>query len=206
MRHNVGFLLLALLVAMSSALAQTENAQTESSQTVNAPPDRVAVARCAYAQTDEGCASGKTPSQTGSARVDDNTLAQMPRQMQGPPMGRAAYPGPWMAPPSPGHALIGALIGFGFGAAAGAKNGGVGGAFAVGTLVGLIGAAIGATVPSFPRPNRYRRGWPDYDEEASRSKPASSRHASTAHPSARPDPARSTAHAESPQSLSAGTP
>ena len=201
MRHNVGFLLLALLLATSSALAQTEN-----SQTMSALPDRVAVARCAYAQTDEVCASGKTSSQTGSARVDDNTLAQLPRPMPGPPMGRAAYPGPWMSRPSPGHALIGALVGFGFGAAAGAKNGGVGGAFAVGTLVGLLGGAIGATVPSFPSPSRYRRGWSDYDEEASRSRTAPTRRASTARPSTRPDPVQSTAHAETPQPLSAEAP
>lgn len=200
MRQDMGCLMLALLVAMSSALAQTENSQTMSAQ-----PDGVAVARCAYAQTDEPCASVKAPGQPLSARGDDKTLAQLPGPRQGPPMERAAYPGPWMSTPSPGHALIGGLIGFGFGAAAGAKNGGVGGALAVGSLVGLIGAAIGATVPSFPRPNRYRRGWPDYDEDASRSKPARSRRATAGRSPARPDAPQSTGNAANPP-LAAETP
>ena len=78
----------------------------------------------------------------------------------------------WMSRGSPGHALIGALIGFGLGAAVCAKgNAGARATLAIGTVGAGIGAAIGFSIPSFTGRSVYRRGWPDDDEEASRSKP-----------------------------------
>jgi hypothetical protein len=171
--------LFALLLSATTALAQTVDSKTSidvsmdvarNDQINNALPGRVALARCAYRQTDEGCPGALL----ASDREANNTLAQMPRRMgpmgrQGPPMRGPAYPETWGPQFSPGHALIGAAIGFGFGAAAGSKNG-VRSSLAVGTLVGLLGAAIGAGIPSFPSHYRYRRGWDD-DEEASRTRP-----------------------------------
>lgn len=150
MNHSLRFLFwLALLLPASIASAQSDL------------PQPIAAARRAYVQTD---------------RMDDYTLAQVPRRMvptgqQGPPQGPLmrgpVYPQTWGPQFSPGHALVGAVIGFGLGAAAGSKNG-VRSSIAVGTLVGLIGAATGAGIPSFP--HYRRRGWDD-DQDASRIKP-----------------------------------
>jgi hypothetical protein len=169
--------LIALLLLASTALAQTGDSKTsidlsqhvpKNDQNSSALPRQVALARCAYRQSEEGCSDASPDAEA------DKTLAQMPRRMgpmgrQGPPMRGPAYPEAWGPQFSPGHALIGAAIGFAFGAAAGSKNG-VRSSFAVGTLVGLLGAGIGAGIPSFPSHYRYRRGWDD-DEDASLRKP-----------------------------------
>jgi hypothetical protein len=166
--------LFALLLLASTGLAQTVDSKTspdvskdvsENDQIHNALSKKVALARCVYRQSEEGC-----PSMLADLE-SDNTLAQLPRRMgpmghQGPPMRGPAYPESWGPQFSPGHAVIGAAIGFGLGAAAGSKNG-VRSSIAAGTLIGLLGAAIGAGIPSFP--HYRRRGWDD-DEEASRRK------------------------------------
>lgn len=153
--------LTAMLFLASSALPQTADSHPA---TKNGLPPQVVVARCAYTQTDDVCAS-----------ANGNTLlAQMPRRMPDPPFrGRAplrgpAYPRMWRSEGSPAHALIGTIIGFGLGAAVGAKgNIGVRGTLAF----GFIGAGIGFSVPSFPSRYKYRHPWPDNDpdndEEAS---------------------------------------
>jgi predicted lipid-binding transport protein (Tim44 family) len=126
-------------------------------------------------------------------------------------MGGPVYSGMWMSQPSPGHILIGAAIGFTLGAVAGARaNGGVRGAIGFGAMFGLIGAGIGAMTPSFPSRRYYRHGWPDYDEDASRSKPAPTKRESARRPAAKPDPARSkstaTARTEDPLPADTRTP
>ena len=171
MAHKNRVFLASLLLA-TTALAQTADSRnaidlTKGNQTNAALPKQVALARCAYRQTDEGCPSAPLATDLKA----DHTLAQMPRRVgpvgrQGPPMRGYAYPESWGPQFSPGHALVGAAIGFAFGAAAGSKSG-VRSSLAVGTLVGLVGAAIGAGIPSFP--HYRRRGWDD-DEEASRRK------------------------------------
>jgi hypothetical protein len=169
MPHKKMVLLGSLLLA-TAALAQTADSRT----TVDLKDDqsnnlskKVALARCAYRQTGEGCPSAPMASDLKA----DNTMAQMPRRMgpmarQGPPMRGGSYPESWGPQFSAGHALVGAAIGFTFGAIAGSKSG-VRGSFAVGTVVGLLGAGIGAGIPSFP--HYRRRGWDD-EEEASRRK------------------------------------
>src|SRR5690242_18060285 len=169
----------ALLLLASSVLAQTNGSKmsidlTNEDAGNNPLPKQVAIARCAYRQSEEGCPYLSL----ASDQEANNTLAQVPRRTPpmagrqgpayGPPMRGPAYPETWGPQFSPGHALIGAAIGFGLGATAGSKNG-VRSSIAAGTLVGLIGAAIGAGIPSFPSHYR-RRGWDD-DEEASRRKP-----------------------------------
>lgn len=209
MNHNHGFLLLLALLLASSALAQTDNSQTTNGLSKNDLAQQVAVARCAYTEAEQACASNaKKAPDAGS----NTTLAQLPRRMgpMGPPMGRAAYPGMWMSRPSPAHLLIGGLVGFGVGVAVGARNnGGVRGSLGIGALFGLIGAGIGAGVPSFPSPRYYRRGWPDGndDEEASQSNPGPPKQRRTRQTAtAQPDPPPSTAKVENPRGFAAETP
>lgn len=185
MKHTYGFLFeLPLLLLASTALAQTDIPQATTD--LNAS-EHVAFARCAYTPTDNNCADEISPT-NGHGSNSTTTLAQTPHRMPGPipgPMGGPPMvrPGMWMSRPSTAHVLIGGLIGFGFGVAAGARgSAGVRGSIGIGALFGFIGAGIGAGIPSLPSPRYYRRDWPD-DEEASRSKPASSR----------PNPARQTA-------------
>jgi len=193
MKHKEGFLF-ALLLLASSALAQTIDSQTTNDLPENDLSKQVALARSAYTQTEEVSAGGAPNDSKGN-----NTLAQIPRRMRGPmagpPMRRAAYPNMGMSGGSPDHALIGALIGFGLGAAVCAKgNAGVRATLALGTVGAGIGAAIGFSIPSFPGRNMYRRGWPDDDEEASRSKPETST----------PDPKKS--HSDSPRQAAMARP
>ena len=176
----VAFLLAAPLIT-SMTLAQTSDSSTESNL-----PASVAAARCQYTPSDEACVDLRDPGQAKSG-ADDTTIAQLPRQMPGPPVRprrppmarpRRGYPGyPGMAmEPNGRHALIGALIGFGLGAAAGAHantdqhpGAGVKAAFLVGSVGGLLGALVGAATPSFHARNPYRHNpWPDNDEQASR--------------------------------------
>jgi hypothetical protein len=134
--------------------------------------DRIAAARSPYTQLEDVSADT-------SAHV---ILAQFPGRRPGPPFSaRRGYPGPAYAPmwggrPSGRHALVGAIIGGLLGAAVAAKgNAGVRASFAISAVGAGIGAGIGLSVPSYPGPQMYRRGWRDdhYDhEEASRSNSA----------------------------------
>jgi hypothetical protein len=211
-RKEAVVFLFALLSLASSALAQTPNPPaTNDDAKVDVAksdlPQQVAVARCAYTQTDKACASGANGPKA-SDPASTTTLAQMPRRYPGPaagpPMGGPVYSGMWMSQPSPAHILIGGGIGFAIGVALGARgNAGVGGSLGIGTLFGLIGAGMGAMTPSFPSRHYYRRRWPnydpnydsDYDEDASRSKPAPRKREAVSRPSAPPAPARSTSTA-----------
>ena len=225
MKHKIGLPLLALLLAASSALAQSDPSQTMNHPPQNALPERVAIAHCAYTPTDDGCAGVNAPSQNASGTTDQraadhDTLAQLPGRMPPPPSHlheppmdspyRRPYRGSWIGAPDGRHVLIGAAIGFGLGAAAGSKSG-VRASLGIGAIFGLIGAGIGAGVPSFPHPNRYRRGWDD-DEEASNLR---SRHMAQPKPLngsaqqtalARSNPPESPADRSDSRSLSAGTP
>jgi hypothetical protein len=177
MKLNKGFLfLLALLLPVSSALAQIADSQTS-----NDFPHPVALARCAYTQTEPVCASAHPSRQGVPGASDDTTLAQIPRRAPGPPlrggrppMGGPAYPRMWQSRPSAGHALIGALIGAGVGVALGVRgNAGARATLGLATISAGIGAAIGLSVPPLPSRNPYWRRWPqdDDDEEARHSQP-----------------------------------
>lgn len=206
MKRRGFLLLLALLLPLSSALAQMADSQTS-----NDLPYPVAVARCAYTQTEAPCASVHAASQDVSgqdapAPGGDNTLAQIPRRMPGPPlsagrpaMGGPGYPGMWQSQPSAGHALIGAVIGGLLGWAVAAKgSAGVRATLGIATVGAGLGAAIGLTVPSFPS-RRYRQRWPDDDEMAAHSKPDKRKVAASRPDSSRPtSPSPSSTPAEEP--------
>jgi hypothetical protein len=114
-------LLLALLIPVSSALAQITDDQNvaEKSSPGNDP---ISAARSSY--TSNAKLEG-TP--RGADDPLDLNLAQLPRNPPAPPprppRGYApeSYQTHWMDHGSPRHALIGALIGFGVGAALAAK-------------------------------------------------------------------------------------
>jgi hypothetical protein len=161
MKHHEEFLVvLALLLPVSNALAQTANVQP-----ANNVPRQVAVARCAYTATDDACANPSDPGGSGNA-----VLAQLPRRGPGPgfgrrPMGGPGYPAMWQAQPSGRHALIGAVIGAALGWAVAAKgNAGARATLAVATVGAGLGAGMGLSVPSFPSRSPYFRRWPD-DED-----------------------------------------
>jgi hypothetical protein len=208
MRLKIGLPVLALLLAASTALGQNAQSQTSSEPLKVELPERVETAHCAYAPTDTIC-EANAPS--GNAPVDHNTLAQLPGRMptppsrlHEPPMGSpysGTYRGTWAGAPDGRHVLIGAAIGFGLGAAAGSKSG-VRASLGIGAIFGLIGAGLGAGVPSFPHPNRYRRGWDD-DEEASNHRPRHKIQPKPLHDSARPATLARSNPPESPSSRSA---
>jgi hypothetical protein len=189
MKRKERFLVLfALLLSVSSALAQIADSQPSAdSQTSNDLPHPVAVARCAYTQADDVCASAHPDSQGVTSPSDDTTLAQIPRRAPGPPfrggrppMGGPAYPAMWQSAPSAGHALIGALIGAGIGVAVGVRgNAGARATLGLATVSAGLGAAIGLSIPSLPSRNPYWRRWPqdDDDEEARQSRPHKSKFA-----------------------------
>lgn len=151
--------------------------QSEKNKTSESPTDRkltndllptyrIAAARSPYTRPEE-------ISPSTEARV---TLAQFQSRRPGPPFSRGTgYPGPaypqmWSRRPSGRHALVGGIIGGLLGAAVGAKGNASGRAiFGISTLGAGLGAAIGLSVPSFPGPQMYRRGWRDDREEAFRS-------------------------------------
>jgi hypothetical protein len=203
MKRNKGFLFLfALLLPVSSALAQIADSQTS-----NDLPLPVAVARCAYTQAEAVCASVHAASQNLSGPSGDTTLAQIPRRVPGPPfrvgrppMGGPAYPGMWQSQPSVGHALVGAVIGFGIGVAIGAKgNASARATLGIATVGAGLGAAMGLTIPSFPSRNPYRHRWPDDDEDARHSRPHKSKVAASRPDSSQiPSPSSSSTHAEDP--------
>jgi hypothetical protein len=177
MKRKEGFLFLFALLLASSALAQTADSRPAADLPKDALPkdnlpQQVAMARCAYAPKEEGCAALESTSQPHPSA--NTMLAQFPRRMgpmAGPPMGRGSYSSPWISRPSTSHVLFGAAFGFAIGAGLGAKaNAGVRGSLGIGALIGLIGAGMGAGIPSFPGPRYYRRDWPDNDEDA-RSRP-----------------------------------
>jgi hypothetical protein len=169
-------LLSATTLLASLALGQTSEPQAPDSSSSSSSAS-IAIARCAYAPSDEGC--------TGSSQTE-TTLAQRtpgpglrPRR---PAMGRpyGGYRGGWASSGNGRHALIGAVIGFGLGAAVGAKANanqhlgqGPGLALGFGTVGGLLGAAFGSGIPSYHARCHYRRGpWPDEEDEgASYAKP-----------------------------------
>ena len=210
MKHTYGFLFgLPFLLLASTALAQTDIPQATTDLSASG---HVAFARCAHTPTDNDCAGEISPT-NGHNSNSTTTLAQMPHRMPGPmpgPMGGPPMvrPGIWMSRPSTAHVLIGGLIGFGFGVAAGARgSAGVRGSIGIGALFGFIGAGIGAGIPSFPSPRYYRRDWPDDDEDASRSKPASSGPNPVRQTAARqPDPPQTTTADQNPRALSAEAP
>jgi hypothetical protein len=205
MKRNQGFLFLfALLLPVSSALAQNADSQTS-----NDLPRPIVIARCAYTQADAVCASVHAPGENPSGPSGDATLAQIPRRVPGPPfrarrppMGGPAYPSMWQSQPSVGHALIGAVIGFGIGVAIGAKgNAGARATLGIATVGAGLGAAMCLAIPSFPSPNPYRRRWPQNggDEEATDSKPDKSKVAASRPDSSQvPSPTSSSTSAEDP--------
>jgi len=206
MKHH-GFLFL-----MASLLPVSAPAQIADSPTSDDLPHPVAVARCAYTQTEASCksvhaASQDDPGHDVPGASGDTTLAQIPRRMPGPPLRRMrppmrgpAYPAMWQSAPSAGHALIGAVIGCGLGVAIAARgNAGGRAMFGLGTVGAGLGAAIGLSIPPLPSRNPYRQRWPDDDEMAAHSKPDESEVAAS-----RPDLSRRTSrppsstHAEEP--------
>lgn len=229
MKHKEGILLLlALLLVVSSALAQTGDSQgTTDLPNADLPnkdlPRQVALARCAYDATEDVCASMNRPSPEARDASGDTTLAQDPQRIPGPPahprppMGRPrpAFPGMWREEGNPRHAAIGALIGFGLGAALGAhanrdQHPGVGvrAAFLVGSIGAVLGAAVGYSTPPIRARRPYRRGpWPDEDAMASRSKPASSEDSvgqkSTQTDELEPSPSRPATTADAPDPYAA---
>jgi hypothetical protein len=189
----VAFLLTALVMTTSAALAQTREAQVANDLAVTDFPTSIAIARCQYTPADNACAGANDSAQVETGASPDGTIAQSPRRVPGPPLRPRrppmahprgeGYPGMRMEPGSARRAAIGALIGFGLGAAMGAKANtdqhpgvGVKAALAFGTIGGLLGAGIGAGMPTFHARNPYQRGpWHDQDDGdqvASRSEPA----------------------------------
>jgi hypothetical protein len=161
MKHSSRFLLaLALLLSLSSALAQVPDSHSDvRSVAAHEPSPAIALARCQYTPGDETCAEADASGQSSSRVTALEMLAQMSRR-GGPPMPRGrmsygrGYPSSYAG--NGRHAVIGALIGFGIGAALGAKanqdpHPGV--TLKASLLVGFIGAglgaAIGAGAPSF---------------------------------------------------------
>ncbi|HET9305847.1 MAG TPA: hypothetical protein VFO46_07470 [Candidatus Sulfotelmatobacter sp.] len=174
--QNISSLLIAPLLLLSAALAQVAN-----SEIPDQLPVSVAVARCQYTPADEACLSLRESSALSSEKNPDGTLAQMPRQIPGPPRLPRRPPGPYprmgytrMAVPAPnvGHAAIGFLIGFTLGVVP-SNDRTAGSHVALGLLCGGLGAVFGAAVPSFSSHHRYPP-WPDDDDDemASRSKVA----------------------------------
>ena len=164
--------LLLLFGLASTAAAQIQEPQSEDSSNT-----AVAAARCQYTPNDQTYMN-----QSGSGQPRDQELAQFPRRLPGPrrypgrppvAYGRRGYPGMGAPMFSGRHMLIGALVGFGLGAAAGAKantdthpGAETKAVFLVGSAGGVLGALIGGAVRSFPpRHPRWRRSWPDDEDE-----------------------------------------
>lgn len=215
MKRKDGFMM-ALLLLASSGLAQTVDSQTTNDFPEHDFSPQVALARRAYAQPEETSTGGSPNASDADGKT---TLAQLPRRMPGPmvrpSMRPAAYPNMWMSQGNGRHALIGALIGLGVGVAVCAKgNADVRATFAIGTLGAGLGAAMGFSIPSFPDRNMYRRGWPDDDEEARRSKPDFREPDSGKSDSAparrtaavQPTPSQTLAHTQDPLPLAVGVP
>ncbi len=162
-------MLTTLLFLGSSAVTQTAD-----SQSPNALPAQVAVARCAYTQAEGDCASQDISGSGGPM------LAQIPRGTPGPPfrggrppMRRPGYADQGMGRPEPSgrHALIGAVIGGLLGWAVAAKGtAGTRATLGIATIGAGIGAGIGLSIPAFPSGSRYRGRWSDEDEDAMRSR------------------------------------
>jgi hypothetical protein len=202
--------------ARTDGPSQTDDAESQGLEPGNdiAAADRIAAARRPYTPPEDVSAGT-------NARV---TLAQLPRRRPGPPFSPGlgypppTYPRMWMGEHSGRHAAIGALIGLGIGVAVCVKgNAGVRASLAIGAVGAGIGAAIGSSIPSFPSRNMYRRGWPDDDEEALRSKPdlskpdlkkADSTKKDAARPPAtvQPDLSQSIARAQDPPPLAVNGP
>src|ERR1700690_2909335 len=140
-------LLVALLMPVSSALAQSTEDQKSLDETIPPTNDLISAARSSYT-------SNAQPEGTPRTAEEglDLDLAQLPRNRPGPPprphRGYApeSYPTHWMDHGSPRHVLIGALIGFGVGAALAAKADKTSNPGAAIVLVGGAGALIGAAV------------------------------------------------------------
>ncbi|MGP0018072.1 MAG: hypothetical protein ACLPHP_05855 [Candidatus Sulfotelmatobacter sp.] len=153
-RHEGLLFLFALLLPISSALAQTATPQP-----AREVPKQIADARCAYTAMDDAC-TGASPG-THDA-VGNGVLAQLPRRGPGPsfgprgPMGRPAYPAMWGQPePSGRHALVGAVIGGLLGWAVATKgNAGARATFGLATVGAGLGASHGlvCSVLPFPEP------------------------------------------------------
>jgi hypothetical protein len=154
-RHRNTLLLLAVLGTAAYALGQTDDSLATPDL-----PRQIAVARCAYAQSENAC--GANPSQDTGAQDGSTAQARFPGRIPRPPMAprrqmgypRAGYPSPWMGEGHPGHALIGALVGGGVGAAAGINihtnnqsGPNVVGAIVLGGLGAMVGGIIGNSVP-----------------------------------------------------------
>ena len=105
MKHH-GFLFL-----MASLLPVSAPAQIADSPTSDDLPHPVAVARCAYTQTEASCksvhaASQDDPGHDVPGASGDTTLAQIPRRMPGPPLRRMRPP--MGGPAYPSHVAISA--------------------------------------------------------------------------------------------------
>ena len=157
-------------------LGSSVTAQTAEQSTRIAMNDSVVAAHCQYAPADVACFDLTGPERTAipTNALDDNTIAQYPRQMPAPPRGprpmmgypRGGYYYTGMPAPNGRHATIGAVIGFGLGAAVGSKASDARTTLTLGAVGGLIGAAFGLATPSFPSWRPYWRGpWPDDDDE-----------------------------------------
>jgi len=167
-----------MLLMVSASVAQTKD--TPDTTGLTSENTSEIAARCRYTPEDDACRKEIGP--TSSSASSDQTLAQIPRRMPGPPLRPRrlmAHPGPgyaplWAAPDYNNHAAIGALIGFGLGAAAGAQvntdaRGRVASALIVGSIGALMGAAIGHGIPSFHARRAYPPlPLPEEDEMASR--------------------------------------
>ena len=168
-------LLTTMLLLTSAAIAQTAVEQAAADL-----PAPVAAARCQYTPADAACL-GSSESGQATISTNDDTLAQLPRRIPGPPvrprrppMGhpRGGYPGMWMPSGNGRHAAIGAIIGFGLGAALGAKantdphaGATVRASLLFGTFGALLGALVSQDTPSFSRLQRPRGPWPDEPDE-----------------------------------------
>src|SRR5271163_1286797 len=160
-------LILALLIPLSSAMAQVRGPQTDLTAAANEASAAITLARCQYTPGDLACpgaeASGQSSSKATATEAEMvariSRLGRRPMPHRPVSYGRG-YPS-WFAG-NGRHAAIGALIGFGIGAALGAKankdpHPGVAlkASLLVGFIGGGLGAAIGAGAPSFRARNLH---------------------------------------------------
>jgi len=176
MKNTIGVRALTVLIFFTAAAWAQGNDSKDA-----APTTQVAMARCAYAQSQTVCQPAiRTNPATGNS-AGESLLAQIPRRGPGPAMRSGPYvrrPGGGYATPYPyaapeyNHTGMGALIGFGLGAALGASaqtdvHGRIAASLGGGFLFGVIGAAIGHAIPAFHFRHQYDPGqWPDDDEQA----------------------------------------
>lgn len=161
--------LAVLLVLRSFSLAQTAADSIPEATTPS-----IVAARCQYSPADDDCTSvTKSDATASSENTDNNTLAQIPRRVPGPPhpirRRPVGHPGPAyapmpMPPPSRRKVAIGALVGFSVGAIA-PQNVTARARVGLGLIGAAFGALIGAAIPSAPSYHWRHRRWPDDDDD-----------------------------------------